>query len=405
MVQNQLVAYIQGLVNQGYDATTIRNYLINSGWPPNYIDQAMQYVQFRQPEKNPGINLVIVIISVIGLIILGIGGFFLLSDSNPEQLLDYRVNVLEKKVEKGGSLSFSNTLTNMGSSSRYDVFLTYTIRDTDGKKVDTWKESKAVTTVAEYETRRDLSGIDSGSYELDVIINYRGGNASGSDTFTIYEPSTCNDGVKNQGEAGVDCGGPCEPCDKCKDGVRNQGEEGVDCGGPCEPCDETCSDGIKNQGEEGVDCGGPCSPCNDTCGECDDGNICTKGVCIDGECYYKEIVPCCGNGVCEEGEDTSCEDCKEKELTSAEIKEGLDELKDDQDVAGEFCSEISAGYKKDFCFRSLAHSVGNKHFCNYIDSSSVADFCYLKFGSNGDGEACKEINNKHMRQSCENLND
>ena len=26
-------------------------------------------------------------------------------------------------------------------------------------------------------------------------------------------------------------------------------------------CKACCSDGIQNQGEEGVDCGGPCAPC------------------------------------------------------------------------------------------------------------------------------------------------
>jgi len=34
-------------------------------------------------------------------------------------------------------------------------------------------------------------------------------------------------------------------------------------GGICKPA--TCSDGIKNQGEEGIDCGGPCPPCNTKC--------------------------------------------------------------------------------------------------------------------------------------------
>ncbi|MFO7710345.1 MAG: MopE-related protein [Candidatus Woesearchaeota archaeon] len=75
---------------------------------------------------------------------------------------------------------------------------------------------------------------------------------------------TCDDGIQNQGEEGVDCGGPCEPCQQstCDDGIQNQGEEGVDCGGPCEPCQQpTCDDGIQNQGEEGVDCGGPCAKC------------------------------------------------------------------------------------------------------------------------------------------------
>jgi hypothetical protein len=48
----------------------------------------------------------------------------------------------------------------------------------------------------------------------------------------ILSPS-CFDGIKNQGELEIDCGGPCNPCSNCYDGIQNQGEEGVDCGGPC----------------------------------------------------------------------------------------------------------------------------------------------------------------------------
>ena len=49
-------------------------------------------------------------------------------------------------------------------------------------------------------------------------------------------PQICYDGVQNQGEEGIDCGGPCKPCPSCYDSIQNQGEEGVDCGGPCPPC-------------------------------------------------------------------------------------------------------------------------------------------------------------------------
>lgn len=54
----------------------------------------------------------------------------------------------------------------------------------------------------------------------------------------------------------------CE--ETCYDGELNNSEEGIDCGGPCVPCDTTngtCFDGIQNQGETGVDCGGPCNEC------------------------------------------------------------------------------------------------------------------------------------------------
>ena len=47
---------------------------------------------------------------------------------------------------------------------------------------------------------------------------------------------TCDDEIQNQGEAGVDCGGPCRACPTCDDDIQNQGETGVDCGGPCTVC-------------------------------------------------------------------------------------------------------------------------------------------------------------------------
>jgi len=74
---------------------------------------------------------------------------------------------------------------------------------------------------------------------------------------TDYVPPSCSDGIQNQDETGVDCGGVCSPCATCTDGVQNQGETGVDCGGPCDPCIPAhCSDGTMNLGEAGIDCGG-----------------------------------------------------------------------------------------------------------------------------------------------------
>jgi hypothetical protein len=110
---------------------------------------------------------------------------------------------------------------------------------------------------------------------------------------------TCNDGVQNQGETGVDCGGPCPACPpSCSDGVQNQGETGVDCGGPCPPCAGTCVDGVQNQGETGVDCGGPCPPCP----TCTDGvqNQGEQGIDCGGPCPH--ACPTCVDGVQNQGE-------------------------------------------------------------------------------------------------------
>jgi hypothetical protein len=64
--------------------------------------------------------------------------------------------------------------------------------------------------------------------QFEVI--YCPGGANGGGTSGT---ATCTDGVQNQGETGVDCGGPCPACPSCTDGIQNQGETGIDCGGPC----------------------------------------------------------------------------------------------------------------------------------------------------------------------------
>ncbi len=52
---------------------------------------------------------------------------------------------------------------------------------------------------------------------------------------------TCDDGILNQDETDVDCGGICGPCPTCNDGMQNGDETGVDCGGPdCPECTGPC---------------------------------------------------------------------------------------------------------------------------------------------------------------------
>ena len=67
--------------------------------------------------------------------------------------------------------------------------------------------------------------------------------------------ASCFDGVQNQDEAGIDCGGGCgacasEPAATCFDGVQNQDEAGIDCGGAacpaCVPtrCNQVVADSV-----------------------------------------------------------------------------------------------------------------------------------------------------------------
>ena len=136
---------------------------------------------------------------------------------------------------------------------------------------------------------------------------------------------TCSDGIQNQGETGVDCGGPCSACppvETCDDGIQNQGETGVDCGGPCSACPpvETCDDGIQNQGETGVDCGGPCTACAPA-ETCTDGiqNQGETGVDCGGPCAACSQTASCTDGI-QNGDETgvdcggSCVACTQTEV-------------------------------------------------------------------------------------------
>ena len=146
------------------------------------------------------------------------------------------------------------------------------------------------------------------SVDCGVCGGSSGGGSGGSSNFASLWPilgvtGTCHDNEINQGEIGVDCGGPCNPCITCHDRIQNQNETGVDCGGPCHPCKApTCTDGRLNGDEIEVDCGGVCKPCYPIVPTCDDGlfNGNEEGVDCGGSC-----IPCpgCDNGMLDEGEE------------------------------------------------------------------------------------------------------
>ena len=119
-------------------------------------------------------------------------------------------------------------------------------------------------------------------------------NSTSSGNFCISVDNgpdpTCDDGIQNGNETGVDCGGDCAACPTCDDGVQNGNETGVDCGGDCAAC-ITCDDGIQNGNETGIDCGGDCAACP----TCDDGlqNGEETGIdCGGPDCEPCETGPC-----------------------------------------------------------------------------------------------------------------
>jgi hypothetical protein len=125
-----------------------------------------------------------------------------------------------------------------------------------------------------------------GGYDFSVKVVFERGVVVAPFVFVVE--AACLSDVEC-GVGFVCAGGVCEVNRRCFNGVLDEGEEGVDCGGVCSPCVVTtvprpalttlpaittlpkttssvsflgsCFNGVLDEGELGVDCGGVCPPC------------------------------------------------------------------------------------------------------------------------------------------------
>ncbi len=121
---------------------------------------------------------------------------------------------------------------------------------------------------------------------------------------------TCNDGVQNGDETGVDCGGSCPACPPnptCSDGIQNGDETSVDCGGSCPacPCNGntiTLTIVLDNYPEETtwsiVNANGNSIASGGTYANQPDGSTVIESLCISNGCYDFVINDSYGDGIC-----------------------------------------------------------------------------------------------------------
>ena len=301
MVNYQLVQFIQDNLKRGYSYQQIRSYLIQNQWPPQLVDEGIReaYQQsvhheskevsdFRHHSKQVAIVagftvlLCLVLISIF-MLFGGNSSGVSAEELNPE----YSISVETPEMEPGQTLRFTNSFTGFEVEG-YDIYPIYRVYDANtDKAVMLWNLKEGMGVSEEYTTKKRMSpNMETGRYRLEAQVRFKGSIVSAEDHFVIYKDekeATCSDGIKNQGEEDIDCGGPCTACPSCDDGIKNQGEEGKDCGGPCDPCGDTCT------------------------GDCNDFNACTEDSCQDGVCVNEPIFPCCGNMICEDEEnENSC---------------------------------------------------------------------------------------------------
>jgi len=234
---------------------------------------------------------------------------------------------------------------------------------------------------------------------------------------------TCEDGVKNGGEIGVDCAGTCaarcpagQPCGdatdclpdhscndyglceapNCGDGLLGPDETDIDCGGPecgatckvgetclvdldCVPvisnkCGATgvcleaaCGDQAKNGTETDVDCGGDEAYCAARCepgAACATPSDCTSGVCTARLC----VAPSCDDGVENGGE--SAEDCGAVCAAEGRLCPTGDACGSDEDCATGWCDDGTCAVRS--CTDGIANGAEGDVDCGEICIGATA---------------------------------
>ncbi len=235
-------------------------------------------------------------------------------------------------------------------------------------------------------------------------------------------PPTCDDGIRNQGEARIDCGGPCSPCSctsdgQCDNGVYCDGQELCDDYGECQtgppvfctdfidctddvcneetglcdyiPNDSLCDDGRFCDGEEVCN---PASGCEPGPGaDCDDLISCTDDSCdeeadqcvhVPNDAFCDDTVYCNGEEYCD-----PVEGCQPGEAVSCD---------DEIDCTIDLCYEALRG-----CLNLPDDTLCDDGlYCTGVESCEPTTGCITSGSPCDDGYWCDEAS-----QSCEPLGD
>jgi hypothetical protein len=96
------------------------------------------------------------------------------------------------------------------------------------------RDGKRILFAANYDGKYSLYTTDLNGTNISLLL----AGPNSLIPFDWYVSPSCFDGIKNQDEAELDCGGMCIPCGSCSDNIKNQNEAETDCGGICAPCKE-----------------------------------------------------------------------------------------------------------------------------------------------------------------------
>jgi hypothetical protein len=373
MVQS-LVDYIKKEVAQGYSVEQIKSALLKYGYQEMQIDEAIKkYNQQKtskgkleqtkkvKPKKQININYKkvgiisgAVVISIILIFIV----FSLFTGEKTEQKeteLSLKIESIETTITPGNDISFLKRISYSGNT---EISFSYTLKDKSNNVVLTDYERLDIENSVTSRTDISTDEIEPGQYILEIIASYKQKEINKKLNVKVFEKSeepSCFDNIQNQNETGIDCGGPCLPCEKC-----------------------------------------PLS--------CDDNNECTEDYCnkeTNYQCVHDEIPGCGETTQSQQPTQPAPLDTGEEKSMYEIRKELYNTINTNPEQAINICNQITVSVEKDLCIKTVAELTNTSQYCSQITKQLTKDSCYMKFViNNNEFQHCDKIQDSYLKDSC-----
>lgn len=222
MIDQNLVNYIRQQQQAGYDFNTIKNWLINSGYNPQNVNDCVNYVAGgavgpaaapstpvspNEAAKALGLTaffknkkFIIAISSVIGLVAIVLIAITLFGGG--EIPIEIFVSTTVGEVEQGQDLLFTKAITNLEGTGM--VSFQYQIIDSTGKSVKSSQESASTQSIPRSSRIGIPEDFAPGEYRLKATALYGNMQADAVLSFSVVEKEEEIEEVVLAPEAGPD---------------------------------------------------------------------------------------------------------------------------------------------------------------------------------------------------------
>lgn len=357
MGKKELVSYIRKSLSSRYSLSSIRSELKNSGYSQKEIESAIGSVYHPVQGSGMGRPVIIGLVAAVILVFSIMALFLVIS---PSKDVKYQINPLTVEVFQGGNIVFEDILESVGRKDGFRVSLKYdVINPSTGSLVVTDSQTAIAGDRDTSKITLPIPIVQPGRYLLKGSASFDGDSVEDSFTFRVLKLIEKTS----------------EPIEEVPGGV-------------------IASETIL----------APICP-----GDCNDFDPCTSDSCVEGVCFNSEIILCCGNFVCEDGETavTCSQDCgiaPEVRTTTDILQEAEQFASIDKDRAGRLCSSLPRIVDSDNCYTSIAGESKDKTFCDRVDDSTKKDNCFMSFALTlNDFTVCDKISNTYLQKSCFSL--